>query len=107
LRIIDAQDKCVVPGFIDVHTHCDSGIVDPEKKEALNYLYQGVTTLVGGNCGSGTFRVTDYFGTMEEQGIGLNIVHLLGHGHWASGRNARIQESRIDQGRICGRCGGF
>jgi len=79
-RIIDAQDKYVVPGFIDVHTHCDSGILDTRKKEALNYLYQGVTTLVGGNCGGGTYNVSDFFGRMEEQGIGLNVVHLVGHG---------------------------
>lgn len=79
-RIIDARNKYVVPGFIDVHTHCDSGILDQRRKEALNYLYQGVTTLIGGNCGEGTSEVSDYFGRLEDQGIGLNIVHLVGHG---------------------------
>jgi N-acyl-D-aspartate/D-glutamate deacylase len=79
-RVIDARGKIVVPGFIDVHTHCDSGVRDKRRKGALNYLYQGVTTLVGGNCGGGTYRVTDYFQRLEEQGVGTNIVHLVGHG---------------------------
>lgn len=79
-RIIDARNHYVVPGFIDVHTHGDSGILDERRKSALNYLHQGVTTLVGGNCGGGTFDVSSFFSRMEEQGIGLNVVHLVGHG---------------------------
>lgn len=79
-RVINAEGKYVVPGFIDVHTHCDSGILDTRKREASNYLYQGVTTVVGGNCGGGTSNVSDYFRRMEEQGIGLNVAHLVGHG---------------------------
>lgn len=52
-HVIDAGGKFVAPGFIDIHTHCDRGIRDQRRKDALNYLSQGVTTLVGGNCGGG------------------------------------------------------
>lgn len=78
-NVIDAQGKYVVPGFIDIHTHSDN-ILDKRRKEALNYLTQGVTTMVTGNCGSGTFKVAEFFKKLEDQGIGTNIVHLVGHG---------------------------
>ena len=79
-RVIEASGKYVAPGFIDIHTHCDSGIRDKSRNSALNYLSQGVTTLVGGNCGGGTYNVSDYFGELEKLGIGPNVVHLVGHG---------------------------
>ena len=48
-RIIDAGDKCVCPGFIDIHTHPDLAVF---YKEVEDYkLRQGVTTEVAGNCG--------------------------------------------------------
>lgn len=78
--IIEARRKLIVPGFIDIHTHCDDGVRDTKRKGALNYLYQGVTTLVGGNCGGGTNRTAEYFQKLEEQGVGVNIIHLVGHG---------------------------
>ncbi|MBN1224754.1 MAG: D-aminoacylase [Candidatus Aminicenantes bacterium] len=79
LEEIDAGGKFVVPGFIDMHTHCEN-ISSDKLKTALNYLTQGVTTVVTGNCGSGTHRVAKYFRKMKAQGIGLNVVHLVGHG---------------------------
>lgn len=80
IHVIDAGGKYVVPGFIDIHTHSDNGIRDQRRKNALNYLSQGVTALVGGNCGGGTYNVSDYFLKLEEQGVGPNILHLVGHG---------------------------
>jgi len=79
-RVIDAKGACVAPGFIDMHTHSDRGILGEEGKHAQNYVTQGVTTLVGGNCGGGAYDVAEYFGTMQQQGIGVNMVHLVGHG---------------------------
>jgi len=79
LKVIDARGKYIVPGFIDMHTHCDN-IQNEKRKAALNYLTQGVTTVVSGNCGSGTYKVKDYFHKLEDQGIGVNVVHLVGQG---------------------------
>ena len=77
---IDAQGSIVSPGFIDIHTHCESGLQSEKGKNAKNYLMQGVTTVVTGNCGGGTYRVEELFSKLEAQGIGLNIIHLIGHG---------------------------
>jgi len=78
--VIDARGKYVVPGFIDMHTHSDRNAADEQRKSALNYLTQGVTTMVTGNCGGGTYDVAQFFTTLEKQGVGTNIVHLVGHG---------------------------
>src|SRR3989442_6510293 len=48
-RAIDASGTFVAPGFIDIHTHSDIGIlVEPTAECAVR---QGVTTHVIGNCG--------------------------------------------------------
>ncbi|GAI47034.1 unnamed protein product, partial [marine sediment metagenome] len=47
-RTIDAQGLHVAPGFIDLHTHVDEGMTFPENRACLNYLVQGVTTVVVG-----------------------------------------------------------
>lgn len=78
--IINAEGMVVTPGFIDIHTHCDRGLLNSNQSSAKNYLTQGVTTVVTGNCGSGTYRVAEYFHNLDSAGIGLNVVHLVGHG---------------------------
>ena len=46
---IDAQGLSLSPGFIDVHTHDDTSVVNAP--EMLPKLSQGVTTVIVGNCG--------------------------------------------------------
>jgi len=76
-KIINAEGLIAAPGFIDVHTHADRDILS--KPDALNYLRQGVTTLVGGNCGSSLFPLEELFERIEEKGIGINFASLSGH----------------------------
>lgn len=77
---IDAENRVVSPGFIDMHTHCDGGLGDKESCANLNYLIQGTTTVVTGNCGGGTSKITKTKAEWEKQGIGTNAVHLIGFG---------------------------
>ena len=46
---IDATGKVVAPGFIDVHTHDDTALID--NPTMAMKASQGVTTVVCGNCG--------------------------------------------------------
>jgi N-acyl-D-amino-acid deacylase len=76
-KVIDAQDLIISPGFIDVHTHCDRGIVRIPTVD--NYIYQGVTTVIGGNCGGHPFPLKELFSKIEGHGIALNFGCLVGH----------------------------
>lgn len=80
VRTIDATSLVVAPGFIDLHTHSDDGIVGEKGRLNLNYIAQGVTTIVTGNCGSGPIDVEAYFKQVDRAGAGSNVVHLLPHG---------------------------
>jgi len=78
--VIDCHGKVVAPGFIDLHNHSDSRIVEPQTRLARNYLTQGCTTIVTGNCGGGKLDVADYLGQVEQHGAGVNVVHLIPQG---------------------------
>lgn len=75
---IDARQRIVCPGFIDLHSHADQGIL--ELRAAENYVRQGVTTLVCGNCGSSPVDVAEFFCKLRDGGTGPNISLLIGHG---------------------------
>lgn len=101
---IDASGKYAAPGFIDIHTHSDIGIlVEPTAECAVR---QGVTTHVIGNCGDSPAPISEryrdlamrrfeyyaqaqdwtwssyaeYLDFMASRGVGVNIAGLVGHG---------------------------
>jgi N-acyl-D-aspartate/D-glutamate deacylase len=81
-KTIDAKGFDISPGFIDMHTHCDVGLGETTSNANLNYLSQGVTTVVTGNCGgSVSLNAAETKKEWEEQGIGTNAVILAGHGN--------------------------
>lgn len=79
-RVIDCRGLVVAPGFIDLHSHSDRGITDPDTRGNVNFITQGCTTVVTGNCGGGPINVAEYFDRVDVAGAGTNIVHLLPQG---------------------------
>lgn len=79
-KTIDASGKIVSPGFIDPHTHTLEELYSSDKNHNLNYLTQGVTTVVNGNDGEGPVDVARTAQELEANGIGTNVALLVGHG---------------------------
>ncbi len=101
--VIDAADRVVCPGFIDMHSHSDFTILANSYSESK--IRQGVTTEIIGNCDMSAApryeeafnrgqeichdfgftckwkSVSDYFSLLKDTGIGLNIVALAGQGN--------------------------
>ena len=58
-EVIDAKDMIVCPGFIDMHSHGDETLF--LYPDAINFLLQGITTIVGGNCGFSPAPLRDWW----------------------------------------------
>jgi N-acyl-D-aspartate/D-glutamate deacylase len=81
-RVIDGTGLVVAPGFIDLHTHCDTGdnsVTKPVHRLNKCYLTQGVTTVITGNCGAGPSNVKEFYETLDKNGVGTNVAHLVPH----------------------------
>lgn len=76
-RVIEAHGLVVAPGFIDVHTHIESGIL--EFPTADNFVRMGVTSVITGNCGGSALPLGEWFQKLEQAGISLNVGALVGH----------------------------
>ena len=99
---VDCSNMALAPGFIDVHSHSDElWLVDGR---ALGKISQGVTTEIGGNCGTSaaplhgearvrkvrdarTYRLDvdwttfdEFFGAVERSGVACNVATLVGLG---------------------------
>ena len=99
-EVIDAQGKSVCPGFIDLHTHSDRSVLTNPDTESS--LLMGVTTEIGGNCGSSVAPMSkamaeryqkrveeleidwrtldDFFVKVQQQGLGNNHGLFVGQG---------------------------
>jgi N-acyl-D-aspartate/D-glutamate deacylase len=105
-NIIDAENKNVVPGFIDMHCHDEVEIL--KTNTVSPKVKQGVTTVVNGNCGIGFIPVNpnklndlyDFASKLfdledieinwrnyemfkdqfNKNNLGINIVNLIPHG---------------------------
>ena len=103
--IIDAKGKYVTPGFVDINNHSDTHwqiFLNPDLESLVR---QGITTLVGGNCGSSLAPLTDksmlesiqkwtdirnlnlnwlsvreFLEEVEQRALPVNFATLLGHG---------------------------
>lgn len=102
--VIDAKGKYITPGFIDIHNHSDSywALFTAPRLESM--LQQGVTTVIGGNCGSSLaplvqgniiisiqkwadinevnvnwLSMKEFLNALEKRKLGINFGTLVGH----------------------------
>jgi N-acyl-D-aspartate/D-glutamate deacylase len=78
-RVIDATGKMVAPGFVDVHTHIERSVQPGHALAAENFLVQGFTTIITGNCGTSAPSLPNFFRQLESSGTALNVATLVGH----------------------------
>ncbi|MCL2497533.1 MAG: D-aminoacylase [Symbiobacteriaceae bacterium] len=94
--VIDAEGLVLAPGFIDIHTHSDRALLTTP--EAESRILQGVTSEIGGNCGSwarltrgkvaqlaegeerGWENLESYFTDLAANTHSTNFGTLMGHG---------------------------
>jgi N-acyl-D-aspartate/D-glutamate deacylase len=106
-KTIDARGLVVSPGLFDSHTHSDYRVL--RHNIGVNYLKQGVTTVVTGECGGSMYPMInetgrsivmrrlltgtkdpsgaivdwsslgDWRDKLEKMGIGVNHIPLVGH----------------------------
>ncbi len=108
---IDASDRVLAPGFIDVHTHDDNAVlIDPAMAAKIS---QGVTTVIVGNCGISLAPITDiepppplnllggrerfqyqtmaaYLAAVTETKPSVNVAALVGHSTLRAGAMDRL-----------------
>ncbi len=116
---IDAANRILAPGFIDVHTHDDGAMfASPEMTAKLS---QGVTTAVCGNCGFSLaplapgralpqeFRllgddeayryptIADYVAAFARQPAAINAALLVGHSTLRMGAMSELTRPADDR----------
>ena len=90
-KVINAKGLIVAPGFIDVHGHIESGVF--ENPSAGNYIYDGVTTVITGNCGNSADDLKNFFSRIDSMKTSINVASLVGHNtvrRLAMGLNNRL-----------------
>lgn len=76
-KVIDAKGLVVAPGFIDVHGHIEGGIITTPT--ANNYIFDGVTTVVTGNCGGSAGNIGSFLQEINQVRPSINVASLIGH----------------------------
>ncbi|MBD0280554.1 MAG: amidohydrolase family protein, partial [Flavisolibacter sp.] len=76
-KVIDAKDLIVAPGFIDVHTHIEGD--EFKNPTADNFILDGVTTVVTGNCGASNVDIKKYLWQIDSLKPSINVATLIGH----------------------------
>jgi N-acyl-D-amino-acid deacylase len=105
---LECRGRTITPGFIDIHSHSDFLVPGVDAGALVEpFIRQGMTSLVGGNCGFSPAPVTErsrgalressrlitddeidlrwetmdgFLSALEQTGVPLNIAQLVGHG---------------------------
>lgn len=80
-RTIDARDRIVAPGFIDMHNHSDHSVMVDGNAQSM--VRQGVTSMIFGEGGSAApspefATLKDYFTELLKRGVSTNIGTYVG-----------------------------
>ena len=78
--VIDAGDRYVTPGFIDVHSHSGPGLTTAELRQGQPVLAQGITTVLINPDGGGPIDLAAQRATYEKQHMGPNVGLFVPHG---------------------------
>ncbi len=102
LNEIDADDKIVAPGFIDIHMHEEtigSGKDNADYDIADRMLLMGATTCVGGNCGNNRQSLDDFFEFIDKKGAPVNYLSFIGHNYLRNvvGNDDRYRKSTPEE----------
>ena len=76
-QTIDATGLIVSPGFIDVHAHVEGSL--EAQPGAPNFIHDGVTTVITGNCGGSSVNLRAYFDSLRLLKTSVNVGSLIGH----------------------------
>lgn len=76
-KTIDANNLIIAPGFIDVHTHIEGE--ERLNPTADNFIYDGVTTVITGNCGASRVDIGEYLTMIDSLRPSINVATLIGH----------------------------
>src|SRR6266404_1463186 len=77
VKTIDATGLIVAPGFIDVHTHLEGD--ETKDPNATNFILDGVTTCITGNCGASNVDIGKYLRWIDSLKLSINVATLIGH----------------------------
>jgi N-acyl-D-amino-acid deacylase len=73
----DEQGLSLAPGFIDMHTHADVGLL--ADLDAGTVSRQGVTTILVGQDGESHFPLRKYIAQLEATPPSINVASMVGH----------------------------
>jgi N-acyl-D-amino-acid deacylase len=75
-EVIEATGLTLAPGFIDIHNHSESGLLN--EATAASQISQGITTLAVGPDGGSPFPIAEYLGKLENK-TAVNTLAFVGH----------------------------
>ena len=117
-ELTEADGLTLAPGFIDVHTHDDTSVIDTP--EMLPKISQGVTTVIVGNCGISASPVrlkgdppdpmnllgrgerfrypafSDYVSALADARPSVNVAALIGHTSLRSNHLDRLDRTATE-----------
>jgi len=72
-----AHGLVLAPGFIDMHSHADGGLL--KDLDAATQTRQGLTTIVVGQDGESHFPLRDFYASLAATPPALNVASMVGH----------------------------